>query len=540
MFFKGSLAFLALLLIMPLAFLLASPVPVHAAGVTIVPNSGIVGTSVQVSGNGFAGRVATIHWDGQVILSKVPISEKGELTCDIEIPSGCKGNHIIKITDDSNWTDSTASAIFTVLPSIKIFPKNARPYNSIMVSGSGFAPLEKDIKVTWDGVALPGSAQANERGTWSINVEAPLTKGEYYIGAFSNSTGASEIGELKFIVCPFAKAQPLSGPVGTEITVEAYCFRTSEDGITITWDNKIILTNMLAGTDGNISTTLKIPPSTRGRHILGVFGNDFMPRGQIPDNEFDVISNVELQPASGNKGTKVTVKGTGFTEGETITLSFEGKSLEVSASADNTGSFSVAFQSPQSSIQDSKVQAVGNKGSSAEAIFTVEKITPPTPRLLSPGQGARVPMYDSVGDVFLGAARRLIGIITFSGSGQEGFGVSEVTFDWSTVKNKTKITYDLEIARDGGFSSQVLLKKGLVDSEYTLSKSDKLGRDGYSWRVKAVDDIGNESPWSEAQKFEMIPMTARVLILSIFLPLLFIAVVAAAVFVWRMRKARGY
>lgn len=540
-FSKGALVFLALLLMLPLAFL-ASPSPVHAAGITVVPNSGTVGTSVKVSGNGFAGRLATIHWDDQVILSKVPISEKGEMMCDVEIPSACKGKHIIKITDDSNWTESTASATFTVLPGIRIFPRIGQAYGSVTVTGNGFASFEKDIRVTWDGTVLPGSAEANEQGIWSINIEAPPTKGEYYIGAFSGSTDASEIGELRFIVSPFAKVQPLSGPVGTEIAVEGYGFRTTEDGITILWDGKIILTNLIAGTDGVFSTTLKIPPSTRGHHILGVFGNDFMPRGRIPDNDFNVIPNIELQPTSGNKGTKVTVNGTGFAESEKVTLSFEGKSLDINISADDIGSFSATFEAPQSSVQDNEIKATGSAGSSAEAIFILEHVTPQAPKLLLPGPGARVAIFDSVGEVFLGAAKRLIGVIFFRGTGQGSFGASDATFYWSAVETKAKISYDFEIVRDGVFSSPILLREGLVDSKYTLSESDPLGTGSYSWRVKAVDDIGNESTWSEIRDFEMIPMSNKVLILSAVIPILFIAaVVAAAILIWRMRKARmGY
>jgi hypothetical protein len=406
--------------------------------------------------------------------------------------------------------------------------------------GNGFAPLEKDIRVIWDGTVLPTAAAANNLGLWSINVDAPQTKGEHYISAFSSSTKASEIGELKFIVSPFAKVQPLSGPVGTEITVDGYGFRTSEDGITITWDKKIILTNLIARTDGTFSATLKIPPSARGNHILGVFGNDFMPIEEIPDNEFNVVPNIEVQPTSGNKGTRVTVSGTGFAEGETITLSFEGTSLDVKASVDNSGSFSVAFEAPQSSVQDSKMKAMGSAGNSAEAIFIMEKIAPLAPTLLSPEPGAKLGIFDSVGDVFLGTAKRLIGIIIFSGSGQQGFGVSDATFDWSDVKAEAKIAYTLEIVRGDDFSSHVLIKEGLVDSEYTLSKDDILGKDSYSWRVKAVDDIGNESPWSEAQKFEMIPMSNQVLILSLLIPMLVIAAIVAAVtLTWRIRRAKG-
>lgn len=407
-----------------------------------------------------------------------------------------------------------------------------------MVTGKGFAPLEKDIKITWDGIVFPNSAAANNLGIWSINVDAPPAKGEHYIGASGSYTKASEIGELKFIVSPFAKVQPASGPVGTEIRVDGFGFRVSEDGITITWDKQIILCNLIAGTDGVFSTTLKIPPSTRGLHKLGVFGSDFMPIGEIPDNEFNVVPNIELQPTSGNKGTKVTVSGTGFTEGEMISLSFEGTPLDVKASADNSGSFSVAFEAPQSSVQDSKVKAMGSAGNSAEAIFIMEKIAPLAPTLLLPEPGAKLGIFDSVGDVFLGAAKRLIGIISFGGSGQQDFGVSHVTFDWLDVKTEAKISYDLEIARGDDFSAPVLLKEGLVDSRYTLSKDDRLDTGSYDWRVKAVDDIGNESPWSEVREFEMIPMSSQVLILSLAIPMLFIvAIVAAVMLTWRMRRA---
>ncbi|UCH51469.1 MAG: hypothetical protein JSV54_01505 [Chloroflexota bacterium] len=535
---KSILVFVALIFILPFISI-AYPVPVHAASITISPASGTVGTSVQINGSGFAGRLAAINWDDKVILTRVPISEEGELTCEIKVPSDHKGKHIIKITDDSNWTSSTASATFSVLPGIEIFPRVGRPHTSVTVIGNGFSPLERDIKVAWSGIVLPNSVTANEVGIWSITIGAPTTKGEYYISAFSDSTSASEIVEQKFVVGPFAKIQPNSGPVGTEISVEGFGFRVSEDGITITWDSKIILCNIIAGTNGIFNATVNAPPCTRGYHQLGVFGSDFTPRGEVPDNDFNVVPGIELQPTSGNKGTKITVNGTGFAEDEAITLSFEGASLDVKAGADDTGGFVVTFEALQSSVRDNKVKATGNAGSAAEAIFIVEKVAPIAPRLLSPTAGEKLGIFDSVGDVFLGTAKHLIGIII--GSEQQGFGVPNVTFDWVDVDDEAEITYDFEIIHDDGFSSQVLLKKGLVDSEYTLSEGDALGRDSYMWRVKAVDEIGSESPWSEVRAFEMIPMSGQVLILSLAIPILFIfTVVAAVILIWRIRRTRGY
>jgi hypothetical protein len=519
---------------------MASPVPVHASNISIGPASGTISTSIHINGNGFSGRLATIYWDNQIILSKVPISETGELTFDLQVPPACKGSHTIKITDDSNWTSSTASATFTVLPGITIFPRIGWPYTSITVTGNGFACFEKDIKVTWDKTVLPISAAANQFGIWSINFEAPESaKGEYYISAFSSSTDASEIGEHKFIVGPFAKMQPSSGPVGTEITIEGFGFRTSEDGITITWDNQIILCNLIAGTNGVFDTTLNIPPTTQGLHLVGIFGSDFTPKGIIPDMDFNVVPNIQLQPPSGNKGTRVSVNGTGFIKGEAVTLSFEGTSLNINIVADDKGSFSIGFDAPQSAVKENKVKAIGTTGNSAETLFIIDKVTPPAPSLVSPTQGAELEVFDSIGDVFLGTAKQLIRIISFRNSEQRKLGPSDIKFDWSDIKVQGKTTYTLEIANGNDFLSPAVLKKELVDSEYTLSRDDILTIGSYTWRAMAVDDIGNEGLWSDADEFEVIPMSNQVLIMSLVIPLVSIGVmVGLATITWRRYKAR--
>jgi nitrate reductase NapE component len=113
------------------------------------------------------------------------------------------------------------------------------------------------------------------------------------------------------------------------------------------------------------------------------------------------------------------------------------------------------------------------------------------------------------------------------------------SFDWSDVKAEGKVSYTLQIAPGNEFSSQVLTKEGLVDSEYALSKNDIRAKDSYSWRVKAVDEVGNESPWSEAQEFEVITMSNQTLILSLVIPVLFIgAIGAAGIIIWRKQRTK--
>jgi hypothetical protein len=534
---NSKLLFLALSIAIPL-ILLASPVPIHAASITTTPASGTVGTPIQISGDGFAGQSATIHWDDQITLSNIPISETGELTCNLKVPSACRGDHVIKITDDSNWTASTASATFTVFPAITVSPRTSRPHTRITVIGNGFAASEKDIRITWDGTVLPGSATANAFGTWGITFDVPETnRGEHYISAFSSSTDASEIDELLFIVAPFAKVEPTSGPAGTEISVDGFGFRTGEDGITITWDDEIILCNIVGGVDGSWNAKLNIPPCTKGPHTIGVYGSSFTPKGIVPDIDFNVVPNIELQPASGNKGDKVTVNGAGFANGETITLSFEEITLDSKATTDDTGSFSTTFEVPQSRIKNNKVKATGSAGNSAEVIFVAEKISPPTPTLLSPPQGAKLKIFDSFSDVFLGPAKRLIGIVSYRDSRNQNLVPNIETFDWSDVNAEGKVSYTLQIGRGGDFSSQVLLKENLADSEYDLTRNDVSTKDIYSWRVKATDDVGNESPWSEAQEFDLIPMSNQTLILTLAIPILFIAAIVTGV-ILTLRKNR--
>jgi hypothetical protein len=532
-------AFLAIVFFSPSIFL-TSPSPVHASNIDITPSSGTVGTNIQIDGDGFAGSLATVYWDDRMILNKIPISEAGQLSFDFQAPTDIKGNHVVKITDDSNWANSTVSATFTIKPGISIFPSVGRPYSSITVIGNGFTSLEKDINVTWDHSVLPVSATANHLGVWSVNIDAPgPDKGEYYIGAFSSSTDKSEIGEHKFIAGPFAKIQPTSGPVGSEISMEGYGFRTSEDGITITWDNKILECNFIAGMDGVLDITFTIPSATEGHHVVGLFGSDFTPKGIIPDMDFNIVPTIELKPSSGNKGTKVNVIGTGFNANETVTFSYGGTSLNIGATADSNGNFTTNFMPPQSDVKENNVTVTGTDGNSAKAIFIIDRVTPPAPIVISPIQGAKLEAFNSVGDVFLGVIKQLFKIISFRNAEQRGLGLSATTFDWSDSNTQGKTTYTFEIANGNDFSSPAIIKKELLDSEYTLSKNDILTTGTHSWRVRAVDDADNEGLWSNTQEFEVIPMSNQVLIMSLVIPLVFIGVVAGlGTIIWRRYKIK--
>jgi hypothetical protein len=469
----------------------------------------------------------------------VPITD-GTFTASFTVPNASRGNHIIQVSDDSNWSGSTGSFNFTVLPKITIFPEISHLSPQFVVLGSGFASGEKDIKVMWDGTTLTSTlTTADVSGKWSASVSMPQAIiGEHYISAFGNITSDTEIGKVKYILGPYVTAKPVSGPVGTMVTFDGMGFRTSEDGITITYDSLINTTNIVAIGDGSWQDTITIPPSTQGRHIMGIYGSDFTPIGIVPDIDFQVVPNIELEIATIADDIRVTILGTGFADGETVSINFDNAKQNVSPVADSTGSFTTKLILLQYKGKNHTITATGNKGNSAKADFVTNKNPPTTPKLLLPRPDAQLTIFNSVGDVFWGTNKYLLGIIGIASDPQRGIlSASGIKLDWSEPADPKGTSYDLQIATNTNFSPLVVNKKSVTSSEYTLTLQDGLAVGKYLWRVRATDNVGNESPWTDARPLEVIPMSTTVLIASIVILATLLTLLGIVIAHWWSRRS---
>ncbi len=539
-------------ILLPLLPLLLLPGIVHAANLSLNPDSGTVGSTVVVSGNNFIGHHATIYWDGKIVASDITISETGNFNYNLTIPTAGKGKHVISITDDSNWDSSSGSVDFTVLPQIKIFPHIGKEWSPVTITGTGFKSFDEDIKITWDGNVQPGlTIEANSLGSWHTDFTIPnATRGKHSISSFSGTTTAAEIGKIEFIVTPWITVKPLSGPVGTQIIINGWGFRSGEDGITVTWDDVIIQCNtyaeqdgslMIDGSkrhDGSVRDTVYVPASAQGHHVIGVYGSSFTPKGILPDTDFEVFPHLEVQPASGNAGNQADITGTGFAGNETINISFDETIPLGTVTTNETGSFNTSFVIPQTKGKEHTINAVGNAGNSSQAGFITENMGLVAPQLLSPMQGAEFIIFNSIGDVFIGTAKYLIGVIDYlKGSNPDILRSSPVIFNWSGTTELTAERYIIQIALDDDFSSPVFEREIPNDSRYILSENNALDKGHYSWRIKAVDTMGNESPWSDVSEFEILSMPKRVVILtSVILVLILAAVVLGILTLWVNRS----
>jgi len=193
---------------------------------------------------------------------------------------------------------------------------------------------------------------------------------------------------------PFVEIEPLSGPVGTKLFIYGWGFRGNEDGVTITWDGEIIMCNIRAETDGGLIVdgskvpylnnahdgdyreTVYVPPTTQGRHVIGVYGSSFTPRGVVNDTEFEVVASVKLSTEPDIQGTKVNVTGAGFASNEIVTISLNNQTSDVTATTDSKGSFNASFITPTKRGIEYTVTASGDKGNSGTASFTINLIKP--------------------------------------------------------------------------------------------------------------------------------------------------------------------
>jgi len=522
---------LALLAIASIALSLL-PLPVYATSITLAPSSGVTGSKIALTGDGFIGKMATIYWDDKKLIQNVPVSKTGQINYSFEIPPSSKGSHVIKVTDDSNWSNITATASFSIIPSIIAEPPWGKINTGIYIFGYGFAPNESGIKFTWDTKPLSKSPiQADKTGSWSSRFDVPSApKGEYIIGVSSDSTGSGEVPGLVFTVSPFCKATPLSGPVGTKVKLTGVGFRPGEDGLTFTWDGPIIDTNVVAQPNGSFSFVITVPPCVKGRHILGIYGSSFTPIGIVPDIEFEVTPTIQLTPSNVMNSRDLKIEGTGFNAAEILAINYDKANTGTTATTDAKGNFSVTIKVPVKAGKEHTVEAAGNKGGLAQATYVSGTLPPPLPQLLFPGPGATVQSNNSVVDMIISIFKSIGGLFgPAQASPQNKPGEIITAMNWSVSGDQTGVRYSLQISKTADFVNVILRKDGIEGTTYNLDGSSLTSAGTYYWRVRASNEAGDVSPWSNYWMFELIPTSPLVMAIAITVLILVLAMLVFAI-----------
>jgi hypothetical protein len=426
-----------------------------AGGVTVSPSTGIAGATVSVKGINFTvGNTVIVRYEAiQVGSAKADTS--GSFSLSFKVPESSGGSHNIVCTDGID----TVSATFVMAASADLSASTGTINSQVSITGQGFAASSK-VTISYDSKMI-GTGNTGPSGTFTANVTIPASAaGNHTITASDGANTAS----MTFTVTSGGNLSVSSGDVGSQITVNGNGLGAGQL-CSIQWDNLQIAT-ATADASGSITAAFKIPAATRGNHFITISDGSNVVKQQLTVN-----SSIIISPLNGNVGSTVTLNGSGFAAGKTISVKYDNSQVSASTT-DASGSFTASFIAPVSTGGNHQV-SVTDMEQTVTMAFAMDSTPPPVPALISPA------------------------VNTKAGA--------QAVFTWTESADPSGITYSLQVASDAAFGNVLISKTGLTSPGYTLIKSEILKsvskNEPYYWRVQAIDAASNQSSWSTPQSF---------------------------------------
>lgn len=476
--------------------------------ITISPESGTVGTTVSVTGKGFASSEATIAvtYDATSIKTDITAGSNGSWTATFTVPSSARGSHTIDASGASTSATSVSDKTFTVKPSISINPLNGGVGTTVTVTGSGFAASEAAINVTYDAKSVKSGIVADSNGAWSTALAIPKSSsGSHIVDAYGTTTVLTDVPDITFAVASGVSMDKNSASVGDTITITGSGFGQYESNIFVTLDGIDKGSSTTADDGGGWTISLVVPAAVNGTHTISAHGA-VTAASSIANKTITILARMTLNPAGGNVGDAVNVTGSGFGGARNITVTYGSTSVLTGISTDATGSFSSSFKAPAGQSGEIKVVATDADSISVSSVFAMETTPPPLPKIASPGKGS------------------VVGFI----------GDTKVTFKWTEVTDPSGVSYDLQVASDSKFSNIVINHTRLTTSEYKSTDAEALAHGEYYWRVRAIDGAGNASEWTAPY-----PLKAGFMAVSTFIIVVVVGLIVIVAIVLRARAVFG-
>jgi len=464
----------ALAVILPLLVLTTVSQPVQAAPlISLSPASGTAGTEVTITGNNFGsflGDNIYIFFDNIEVSDSPLIPQEETFTFAFNIPDGSSpGKHTIRVKDEDGST--LGEPVTFTISQIRItLDTTAGSVGSVVtISGEGFY-ASKTVTFYYHNRAEEklGTEVASPTGEFSYHFTIPAgVAGEHKIKAENTQ---DDLAESEFEVVPSISPSITSGAPGEKLSISGTGFGYKSDVSIVFRNTEVAYAN--TNQYGSFSVEFHVPDIKAGIYEIRAVDED----DNLDQTKFTVTAGAKLDKSVGAVGSELTISGSGFKPGGTITIKYDNIPVGT-ITADSSGDFTGNFFIPLSKGGQHSV-SVSDGTIIRKMSFTVESTAPPIPTPLLPTEGTDTR--------------------------------AESYFDWSDVADPSKpIIYKLQIASDQNFANIVLEKGNLTVSEYMLTGEESLAavtrESPYFWRIKAVDSASNESEWSIPRHFYVIP-----------------------------------
>ena len=137
------------------------------AGISVEPKTGVVGTSITVTGSGFQENENDIDilFDGNPIGSTFDAGSDGAFEKSVTIPNAAMGTHEIDAEGEDTNKSDIDNVDFEVEPALAMEPTSGNVGTELSVTGSGL-PANTPVTITYDGVTK-GTGTTTSTGSLS-------------------------------------------------------------------------------------------------------------------------------------------------------------------------------------------------------------------------------------------------------------------------------------------------------------------------------------------------------------------------------------
>jgi hypothetical protein len=470
--------------------------------ISISPDSGTIGTEVNVQGQGFNyNQVVSIYFRNSFVVSTIS-NDSGDISASFTVPESPAGTSYVVAKDELENTSPNETR-FNVFPVLQFpGPERGTVGTLVSVKGYGFS-ANSPVYINIEDATWNQTVNADSLGSFYDSFEVLDIPGGVKRITATDSQDNSAVAEMTFFVEPSVSlVGATSGQIGTSFTIQGRGFLSEENDVSIFWGD-FYLDTIQCDKDGSFDFQGSVPEMPNA--IYQVSAKKL--HGEIISSpytsSFTVIPTAVFEHNTGYIGMQLNISGTGFKPNTNIELFWDSTAVsETISTSDSSGSFTGIFTVPVG--WSGAHEVIVSDGVNNEAlIWIMESDPPPIPVIIYPVSGARI--------------------------GHQGN--QTPTFSWSAVDDQSGVFYNLSIASDEIFNHIILTKEYLTTNTYTLTINESLKKGLYFWRVNAIDGAGNNSPWTSSSAIQ-IGSNLMILVLGIGVPSLFIVLAITYHFVF--------
>ncbi|MEK7814177.1 MAG: hypothetical protein AAB296_10485, partial [Candidatus Desantisbacteria bacterium] len=327
---------------------------------TYTPKSGVVGTPVVVNGNGFgANENIRVTFGNNTTITTATTDDRGLFTSGFTVDLQVYGTKTVKavgLTSNREFEDvfNVTSVITSMSPTI------GSVTTQITISGNGFGANE-GLRIAYGNNTAIGETTTDNNGSFSTTfIIDTQTYGTRSVIATGLTSGRADSRLLK-LVARMWQVSPNTGTVGTKITVWGDGY-TDDETIQVYFKNILASDTGLVTTNinGSYSASFVVTTQVAGTTTINAIGNGINKSNQTTENTYWITSQItSVTPASGPVGTKVTVKGTGYSNAESVRISFGTNQSITNVLTSGYGTFSTVFTVDTQAIGTTTITATG-------------------------------------------------------------------------------------------------------------------------------------------------------------------------------------